>query len=342
MQIKVRGLALCMLTALAFGACGELLEPAAAVVGGRKITMHEVDAALDELKESAEFKRLAAQNDEGVILRRYEQGYLAVLIRREVLRLKAEEMGVEVTDREINEQIENRKAEFPSPAAFEEALSESGLTIDSLRDFLRDREYEEELRDIVVEDVEASEDALRAEYEARIDQYEQMSASHILFKEADRVIAQGIADELQAASKRELPALFRQLSTQYSTDKIARSKGGRLGEFLPHEFEGKFVRAAQKLKVGEVSEPVKTTIGIHIIYLTGRDTLSFEEARNEFEDELTAQAQDQAWEEWLLDVYEAAEIKVNPRYGEFDIETQQITNPGAGDVPGTQDPAEAG
>jgi foldase protein PrsA len=340
--MKVRTSVFLALAALTLGACGELLEPAAAVVRDRKITVHEIETALDDFEGTPEFKRLSEQSDAGAIRRQFEQGYLGVLIRREVLKVAADERDVEVTEEEIDQEIALIQDEFPSQGAFEEAMEERGLTLELLRERIRDSEYEEELRDVVVEDVEAPEEALRAEYEARRDQYQQMSASHILFKAADRIIAQGVADQLQSAPKKELPALFRQMSTQYSTDKVSRTKGGRLGDFLPHEFDRKFVRAAEKLRVGEVSDPVKTDFGWHIIYLTGRKMLSFQEARGDFEDELTAQVQDDAWQEWLLEIYREAEIKVNPRYGEFDVETQQIANPGAGDVPGTQAPGAAG
>lgn len=336
--MRRKSLLLLAAAALLTGGCGELLEPAAAVVREHKITVNEIDAALDDFEVSAEFQRLASQNDANVIRRQFEQGYLAVLIRREVLRERADELGVEVTDADIDEQVQAIEDEFESASAFQEAMEERGLTIDLLRERILDREYEEQLRERVIEEVGAPEDVLRAEYEARINEYEQLSASHILFNKADKVIAQSIADALQAAPKKELPALFKDLSSQYSTDKVAKAKGGKLGTFLPHEFSREFIQAAQRLSVGEVSDPVRTEFGWHVIYLTGRDVLSFEEAREDFEDELTAQAQDDVWKEWLLDVYREADIKVNPRYGEFDVETQQIANPSAGDVPGTEAP----
>jgi foldase protein PrsA len=336
--VSMRRIALVFIaaSALFLGGCGQLLEPAAAVVRENKITVNEIDSALDDFESSPEFQRLAEQNDSNAIRKQFEQGYLAVLIRREVLRAEAEKMNIEVTDAELDEQIEQIRAGFDSPQAFEEAMEERGLTLELLRERVRDSQYEDELRAKVVDEVAPSEDELRAEYESRKAQYQQMRASHILFKPADKVVAQGVADQLQSASDKELPALFKQMSTEYTIDKVAEKKGGDLGFFLPGQFDPKFVAAAQDLSVGEVSDPVKTDFGWHVIYLTDRRTLSFEEARKDFEDELTVQTQDEAWREWLLSVYRAAEVKVNPRYGEFDEETQQITSPDAGDVPGTK------
>lgn len=62
---------------------------------------------------------------------------------------------------------------------------------------------------------------------------------------------------------------FATLAKKYSTDTATASKGGDLGWFGAGEMDSDFENAAYKLKVNEISGPVKTSYGYHIIQLTG-------------------------------------------------------------------------
>jgi len=110
------------LSALLATSCAGLLEPAAAVVSGEKITVDEVQAAVDDFEASQEFQRLAQQGDAPAIVRDFEQSYITTLIRRAVLSPKADELGVEVSSEEVNDQLEQIKGEFRSESEFQEAL----------------------------------------------------------------------------------------------------------------------------------------------------------------------------------------------------------------------------
>ncbi|MGH8687849.1 MAG: SurA N-terminal domain-containing protein [Burkholderiales bacterium] len=108
------------------------------------------------------------------------------------------------------------------------------------------------------------ESALKAAYEARASQYrvpEQRRASHILVK------TQAEAEKL-AAEARKSPDTFAELARKYSQDPGSAAKGGDLGFFARGQMVGPFEDAAFALKPGQISDPVKSDFGWHVIRVT--------------------------------------------------------------------------
>jgi len=101
---------------------------------------------------------------------------------------------------------------------------------------------------------------------------EQVSASHILFdpaKHGGSDAALALAKEARA--KLVAGADFAQLSREVSDDEAAKGDGGKLGYFGHSRMDPDFTAAAFALKnVGDLSEPVKSAFGWHIIRLDGR------------------------------------------------------------------------
>ena len=329
-----RKLAVAAVVALVMTSCG-LVEPAAAVVAGEKIPMEEVQQAVDDFKQSPEFKRLGAQGDANAITREFEQSYLATLIRRRVLQPEATKRGIVVTDEDVSEQLEEIQAEFATPSAFEEALQEQGLTLDQLERLIADRTLEQKLRESVNADLVPSDAEIQAYYEDNISDYQETEARHILVR--DERLAQDIADQLHDAPKAQLDTLFSRLAKKHSTDKSNKSEGGELGYFTPDQLVPEFVEGADKLKVGEISDPVKTEFGFHVIWVTDRRATALEDVRGEIVTQISGVDEETAWQNWVKQAYRDAEVEVNPRYGEFNFDTQQIEDASARTVPGAEE-----
>ena len=87
-----------------------------------------------------------------------------------------------------------------------------------------------------------------------------MKASHILVSKLSK--AQEIYEDLQAGDN------FQNLARQYS-ECSSKNKGGNLGEFPKGKMVQEFWNSCSKLKIGEISQPIKTQFGYHIIKRTG-------------------------------------------------------------------------
>lgn len=322
------------LVALATAGCGDLLEPAAAVVAGDKITVEEVQRAVDDFEDSREFQRLSQQGDPGGIVRDFEQTYLAQLVRRAVFTPEAVERGIEVTEDEIGEQLEQIQAEFPSESAFREALKEQGLTLDQLQLLIRDRALEEKLRAAVVKEDAPQPTQLRDYYEAHRDDFLETETQHILVKEQG--LAAELSDRLRDTPRKELEDVFARLARQHSKDKSNKDLGGALGFNPSGSFVPAFEAAADELDIGAISRPVKTRFGWHVIWVRDRRPTPFAQVENQIRSELGLPTDDELWDDWVLDAYEAAAVRVNPRYGELNLETQQIEDASARTVPGAE------
>ena len=110
-----------------------------------------------------------------------------------------------------------------------------------------------------------SEADLKAAYEARASQYrvdEQRRASHIL------VQSEAEATKL-AAEVRKNPGRFAELAKKHSQDPGSAANGGDLGFFGRGMMVPAFEEAAFRLREGEISAPVKSDFGWHLIRLTG-------------------------------------------------------------------------
>ena len=325
------------LAVVLLGACAEFTDPPAAVVAGEEITPEEIAEPLERFEKTDAFSQRSQQEGAGTIKRQFEQGYLAQLIRGEVFEGEAKEMGISITDADIQERIESIQGGFPSEEAFEQAVVEQGLTLEQLRGLIRGQVAEEKVREQVLSEQGPTDEELRSYYESHRDDYKSTRASHILVKK--RSLADKLSKELDKTKRKDLARRFGELAKKFSEDPQSAKQGGDLGFFSPGQFVPPFERAADKLRIGAISNPVRTEFGFHLIRVTERRVTPFEDVREEIAQQLSTGEEEAAFQEFVIEAYRDADIEVDPRYGKLDLETQQIVNPTAEDVPGAEVPS---
>ncbi len=143
-------------------------------------------------------------------------------------------------------------------------------------------------------EVEVSEADIRAEYEHELSQAAgtRREAAHILITTDERSEeeARQLAEQLR--QQLEEGAVFSELAAEFSEDIGSASNGGELGATEGDTFPAEFENALAGLEVGQVSEPVRTDAGWHLIRLLSEDEAekpSFEERRDEIAARLAAQ-----------------------------------------------------
>ncbi|MFC4804841.1 peptidylprolyl isomerase [Filifactor villosus] len=155
----------------------------------------------------------------------------------------------------------------------------------------------------ILNSVSVSEEEKKAFYEENRSHFlqgEKIEASHILVDSEEK------ANELYI--KVEEGEDFASLASEHSSCP-SKTSGGSLGQFGRGQMVPEFEQAAFSLELGEVSKPVKTQFGYHLIKLTGKqeaEQLHYESVSNDIEANLLSQKQHQAYQERiksLLDKY---------------------------------------
>ncbi len=176
---------------------------------------------------------------------RFGGDVLTELVHEKVLSEK-----YEVTDEEVQKEFDNLKTQYG--AQFESVIQTQGEDVVKQMvkvDLLRKKAAEAEV-EITDEDIKSYHESLEG----------QIRASHILV--ADEAAAKEVKEKLDAGEK------FEDLAKEYSTDPGSAQNGGDLGWFGEGAMVAEFQEAAFKLKEGEVSKPVKSEFGFHIIKVT--------------------------------------------------------------------------
>ncbi len=140
----------------------------------------------------------------------------------------------------------------------------------------------------------------------------QTHARHILIKTSEIVSEKEAKDRLDKLKERlDNGADFTQLARLQSEDSSA-ARGGDLGWLSPGDTVPEFEKAMDALKPGQISAPIKTTFGWHVIQVLERrrQDMSQEQQRLRARQILRAQKSDEAYQEWVRQLRDKAFVEV--------------------------------
>jgi peptidyl-prolyl cis-trans isomerase SurA len=249
-----------------------------AIVGDSAITMSQVTERMFQLgqqlpTDSAELAGLQRQ-------------ILEALVNEQLLLQAALEDTLIVVDEDridgiVDEELENRTRQMGGQTQMQRALSQQGWTLPAYREYLRNEARKQNLqqqylarqavtrRAVIIEEAE-----MRAFFEGQQDALPERPAT-ISF--ANIVLDAEPTDSAKAAAKAEAERIldlimegedFEDLAERYSQDPGSRNLGGDLGWFRRGSgFVKEFEDAAFELRPGQVSIPIETQFGYHLIYV---------------------------------------------------------------------------
>jgi parvulin-like peptidyl-prolyl isomerase len=233
----------------------------AAVVGSTPITKTEFQDLMDRAERSYKAQKKAFPKPGSTEYEQLKTQALTYLVQQAEFSEEAGNMGIKVSDSDVDTRIEQLKKQFygGSENRYEKALSQQGVTPDEARDVIRQQIISERVFKKVTSTVKISDSQVKAYYATHKSQYgqpETRQVRHILVQK------KALADSLYAQLKGG--ASFAELAKKYSKDPGSASNGGKLtiskGQTVPP-----FDKTAFALKKGELSTPVHTQYGYHII-----------------------------------------------------------------------------
>lgn len=201
-----------------------------------------------------------------------------------------------VEDKEVDKKFDEMKKQYGDQ--FDTLLKQQGIKEETLKTGVRAQLAQEKAIEKTITDKE-----LKDNYKPEI------KASHILVK--DEATAKKVKEELGQGKS------FEELAKQYSEDTGSKEKGGDLGFFGAGKMVKEFEDAAYKLKKDEVSEPVKSQFGYHIIKVTDikEPEKSFEQSKADIKKELVAKkSQDgEFMNDLMMKEIKKADVKVDDK-----------------------------
>lgn len=206
----------------------------------------------------------------------------------------------------VKADIENFEAalaeKYGGKEGVEKAKQQRGVTNELLTETFTTFQLAQKLADEVVKDVKATDAEIQAYYDKNKDTLftapeEQVRASHILV--ADEAKAKELLAKIRAGED------FATLAKENSTDTVSAQQGGDLEYFGKGRMVAEFDEAVWKLKVGEVSEPVKTQFGYHIIKMTDKipaGPIPLTGIRNKVAEAAVSEKKQESFDKFLADL----------------------------------------
>ncbi len=281
-NVKYIVLALVLVLALTMTACSSEEKEVVATVG-------EVEISQSELND--------------ILVERYGAETLNSLISEKLVELEIEKNNIEITDEEIDKEVEAIEEQYGGKEGLDAALEQSNMTLDKLKEEIVNKISLEKL---LADDLEVTDEEITAYYEENKEQFtqgEEVDASHILVDSEE--LANEVKDKLDDGGDME------ELAKEYSTDPGSKDKGGNLGFFGRGKMVPEFDKAAFSQKIGEVSEPIKTEHGYHIIVVNEKKeekVTSLEENKETIKNILVESKMPEAFNAWYAKTVEEYEI----------------------------------
>lgn len=283
-------------------------DPVVAEVGSEKIMKSEFDTAFNSYKTQYE-KQYGAdvweQEENGKKkIDVVQEQILDMLIDSRLIAAKAKELNVTVTDMAVSKELENSRGYFETEAKFTEFLAEQKITLEYLTEMIRKDLLFTGLYEKVSEGAAVSDQEIEAYYTANKDQFVEVKASHILV--ATEAEANAVKDRLNKGED------FAALAKELSIDPSGKENGGDLGTFSHGAMVEPFDKAVFAMSPGEISGPVKSEFGYHIIQCHDLIKKSLGDVTTSLKDQLITLKKDEAYEKMIAQMKTDTPIKKYP------------------------------
>ncbi len=258
-----------------------------------------------ELIKSSEVDKLFAQaQQQGFPLTKDQ--VVEQMITKKVLLQEAQRQKITIDDAAIDKYIKDLESLITQP--IDPLLEKMNITKQEFRQQIQEQlAVTKLLADKQQMQSPATDQQIQEFYEANEEYFvtpEQVNASHILVKTEEE--AKDILVELQDDKN------FAQLAKEKSIDPSAKTNGGNLGFFGKGQMVAEFEKAAFALDIGEMSEPVESQFGFHIILVHEKKKagkLSLEEAKADIRKALNDEQVKKAVDAYVKELVSKAKIE---------------------------------
>jgi parvulin-like peptidyl-prolyl isomerase len=239
-----------------------------AVVGDQTISKEQFSRLIDQARKSYKTQGTKFPEPGTEAYAALRKQAMQFLVQRVEFEQKADELGLKITEADVDKQLQTIKAQYFGKSGkcnaacekkYQAQIKKQGLNESQVRDDVRASVVQMKLYNKVTGAVTVSDKDIESYYKKNKQQYvqpESRDVRHILVKK--KALADQIYQQLKSGGS------FAALAKKYSQDPGSKASGGKLtiskGRQVPE-----FDKAAFALKVNELSQPIKTQYGWHVI-----------------------------------------------------------------------------
>ena len=254
---------------LVLAACGgggkDVPADAVAVVDGEEIARSDYDALVAQVKKSYQTQKREFPKPGSREFQTLRNQFVQYLVEREQYEQAAADFDIEVTEKQVDARLEQIQKQYfgGDKKKFEKQIAEQGVTDEQVRQEVRAQIVSEKIFAEVTSKVEVTDEQVEEYYnknKAQYSQPESREVRHILVK--TRAKADAIYNQLKAGAD------FSELAKKNSEDTGSKTNGGKL-TISKGQTVAPFDQTAFLLKKNEISKPVKTEFGFHVIQPIG-------------------------------------------------------------------------
>lgn len=261
----------------------KLDDKTVAIVDGEKISK-------DDYKSELSFyaSMLASQQQ-------LKNSIVTMMVQDKLIANDIKKNDIKVDDKEVEDALMQSVQNFGGQENFDKTLDDYNMELDKFKETLKKDLMYKKHREWFDENNKVTDDEIKKYFEDNKDEFAKVDASHILVE--DEQTANDIKSRLDNGED------FASLAKEYSKDTASAQNGGALGAFAKGQMVKEFEDAAFSMKEGEISAPVKSQFGYHIIKVNSIKD-SFEDSK----DEITKKIKDQKYADYIKKLHEESNV----------------------------------
>ena len=295
----------------------EIVDWTLATIDNECVTYQEFKSTYREIKKNAQ-----AYKSMGIDLSSKE-AVLNQLINNNILTLEAEKNDINVSDADVEAQIEQfKKMNQLNDELFKQVLKQQGMTLKELKKTYRERIRNQKLQEIEIRNsvTPPTEEEMKSFYNKNKKDMKSNPKVHILQilvkdnPNADLTKRLAIKKRIEKAyTKAKAGANFAKLAKMYSDDDNTKNNGGDAGWIEKGKTAPEFDKVIFSLRKNEVSQPFQTRWGFFIVKVIGKKRarpMKYEDAKPVIRNMLLQKKSQEAFQNWINERRKEYGIKV--------------------------------
>lgn len=309
-------LATAMIGTLAFSAVGckmiektpeAIKKTVVAKVGEVEITKGDLDKLIPSDEQLAQQYGADFKNNEKFKedLKAFKKDSLGKMIDQEIMIQKAKELNLvpakEELDKQVTETLAPQIEQVGGDEAYKSALEQMGVTEEEYKKDIEKMIITQLVMEHMTKDVKISDEDVKKYYDENVNEFTEADMSHILVEDEAK------AKEIR--TKLDNDGDFAALAKEFSKDGSGQ-EGGSLGVTKYNTLVPEFVTGLNSIKEGEISQPVKSKFGYHIIKYTDKKVEAFDDVKEATKSKLQNEAEAKVYNESLDKWNEELKVKI--------------------------------